>query len=147
MYPRLFADLFEHVYTFEPDAQNFYCLAQNCARHNIHKFECALGKEAGMVDLNRPHNANTGMHEVVFKEEGRIPILPLDAFTFPFVDLIQLDVEGHESAIIAGALKTIEKHRPVITCERGNSDIMDMLKAFDYEATGNSVSDTIYRPI
>src|SRR5690348_7833841 len=39
MYPVLFSQLFEQVYTFEPDPLNFYTLVQNCQSDNIVKIQ------------------------------------------------------------------------------------------------------------
>ena len=44
MYPRLLSDMFNAVYTFEPDPLNFHCLVANCQRDNIVKMNAALGE-------------------------------------------------------------------------------------------------------
>src|SRR5271169_24297 len=44
LYPRLLSDIFEMVYTFEPNGLSFYCLSHNCQKDNIIKMQAALGE-------------------------------------------------------------------------------------------------------
>lgn len=142
LYPYLFSTFFEHVYTFEPDGLNFHCLVNNCQKDNVYKFNCALGPRAGMVGLHRPTMNNSGMHNVVPGDQ--IPVLPLDAFDFPHVDLIQLDIEGYEYEALLGAQETIRKHSPVITVERNNEPIRTLLESLGYVESDRSFADTFY---
>jgi hypothetical protein len=41
----------------------------------------------------------------------------LDDFAFDKVAVIKIDVEGHESAVLRGAVGTLEKHRPAVIVE------------------------------
>lgn len=41
----------------------------------------------------------------------------IDSFEFNLVKVLKIDVQGYESNVINGALKTIEKHRPYIFIE------------------------------
>ncbi len=41
----------------------------------------------------------------------------LDSFDFNAVKVLKIDVQGYESNVIEGAVKTIEKHRPYIFIE------------------------------
>jgi hypothetical protein len=41
----------------------------------------------------------------------------LDSHQFETIDLIKIDVEGHELNVIDGAFRTIESNKPVIICE------------------------------
>ena len=51
LYPRLLSEIFENVYTFEPDPLSFHCLAANCQKSNIVKIQAALGRERGLVQM------------------------------------------------------------------------------------------------
>lgn len=64
LYPRLFAQYFKHVYTFEPVAINFYCLVQNCQVDNVHKFNAALGATHKMVGVGGWSCHNPGLGSV-----------------------------------------------------------------------------------
>lgn len=146
MYPRLFSDIFSYVYTFEPDPINFYVLNKNCQKENIFKIQAALGAEPSGIVLQRISEENVGMHRVTGEGQGTIPLLTLDSFSFPTLDLIQLDVEGYEINVLRGARNTINKHRPVITAENGNDQIAQFLAEFGYEKVDQSISDSIYKP-
>jgi hypothetical protein len=47
----------------------------------------------------------------------RVPTRCLDSFNFDTVDLIKIDVEGHEYQVVKGALKTIQRCRPAVVVE------------------------------
>lgn len=144
MYPRLFAEKFDFVYTFEPDPLNFFVLSLNCQMDKIIKIQAALGNEPDSVAIKRECMTNTGMHKI--EGMGMIPQLTLDSFKFPQIDLIQLDVEGYETNIISGALEHIARFRPVIACERATPEIIKMLEELNYQSVDQSVADAIFAP-
>lgn len=145
MYPRLFSDLFNYVVTFEPDPVNFYVLNLNCQKENIVKLQSALGEKASHIVVNRNVPDNVGMHTVCSEGNGAIPMLSLDSMSFPTVDLIQLDVEGYEFSILRGSVNTINKHKPIITCENASPEIEDFLKNLQYDKVDQSVADSIFK--
>jgi len=144
MYPRLLARNFTKVYTFEPDPLNFHVLTLNCQDPNIVKFNCALGHEHFLVSLHRRSTSNVGMHGISLRKDEKIPVMMIDDLALDECDMICLDVESYESAVLLGALNTIDKFRPVITCENGNDDILNILSPYGYDTHTTSVSDTIY---
>lgn len=143
MYPRLLSELFQRVYTFEPDPLNFYCLTQNCQSDKIVKIQGALGNHNGMVNMDRSSMVNVGCHRVV--PDGYIPQLQLDNFEFSSLDLLCLDVEGYEANILDGAFMTIRTHWPVITVENGDGGrTQTILKDLGYALQSISVRDAVY---
>ena len=142
VYPRLLSTRFKHVYTFEPDPLSFHCLVNNCQVDNVYKINAALGSSPKMIAIDRTNMSNVGMHKV--KMGGRVPMLTVDSFEFEACDLIALDLEGYEYETLLGATKTIEKFKPVITCECGNEAILSLLHRYGYEKVGQSVSDSVY---
>lgn len=146
MYPRLYSNFFDLVYTFEPDGYNFHCLVNNCAKDNIIKIQAALGSEHQMIKMNRGNMTNTGCHTVI-DHGGIIPMVMLDDFKFDKLSLIQLDIEKYELKALNGSCNTIAKHRPAIIIESANTEISDFLKAFDYKfITRVGHADTLYLP-
>lgn len=143
LYARLFSNLFQNVYTFEPDPLNFHCLVNNCQSPNIFKFNCALGATPKLISLDRPTMQNTGMHQVS-AAPGHIPMLTLDTFPVVDLDLIQLDVEGYEYDVLLGGVNTIRFHSPVISVERTNSSIDSLLGNLGYTRGDQSHADTFY---
>jgi FkbM family methyltransferase len=147
MYPRLLSSMFSHVYTFEPDPLNFHCLVNNCQVDNIYKLQAALGAETGLVRLNRHTMHNTGCHTVSSDGECHVPMITIDSLKLQSCGLFQLDIERYEIHALKGALETIERCKPVIQCENGNHEILDLIKPFGYEAVSHSLSDTFYKVI
>lgn len=145
LYPRLLANRFKMVYTFEPDPLNFHCLVNNCQMDNIVKINAALGARNSFCHVMRNHRSNVGMHRVEENFAGSIPMLSIDSLNFETVDMICLDTEGYEEQIISGALETICKFNPVITAENKNgSNVWPMLENIGYIIIDESVSDTVF---
>lgn len=144
IYPRLFAEKFNSVYTFEPDPLNFLCLTLNCDRDNIIKFQSALGDKHEMVLLNRLCLTNKGMNVVRPYTNASIPTLLIDDLDLSDCNFIQLDTEGYELKILKGAARTIEKFKPVIAVEDSNDNIKSYLSTFGYEERETINRDTIF---
>ena len=74
----------------------------------------------------------------------------LDSFDFKDVDLIKLDIEGHEEKALLGARKTIEYSRPICILEHkqvGAKNIFEsFFKPLDYKIFFMSVQDIIFIP-
>lgn len=148
LYPRILGELFAYVYTFEPDPLNFYCLVRNCQMDNIIKIQAALGETNEMCRVIRKPMENTGMHtiELQRKEDCHIPVLTIDSFHFQNLDLIHLDLEGHELPALKGAIRNIQQHRPLIMAERGQNDAFkQFMSQYGYKNIDHSISDTIYK--
>lgn len=147
VYPRLLSEAFQHVYTFEPDPLNFYCLVDNCQKDNIYKMQAALGEYTGLVKVNRGAMNNTGTHTVSTEGDCFVPMVTIDSLNLRSCGFIMLDIERYELQALKGALQTIEKYRPVIQCELGNKDILDLLSPFGYKDVGKSKADTLYKVV
>lgn len=124
VYPYLFTEFFNHVYTFEPDPLLFYCLVNNCQESNIIKYNSALSDKNEMVLIKKPVPLNMGMNQVEITEDKEslqaIPSVAIDNFEFNNVKLIQLDLEGFEVNALNGAKRTIEKYKPIMILECGD---------------------------
>lgn len=120
MYARLYSKLFDVTYTFEPDSLNFHCLVNNTQTDNVVKIQAALGEKASFGNIVRKSMNNVGMHRI--EGNGYIPIMTIDSFNFPVIDLLQLDVEGYEQKALEGAVETINRCNPVIVVERNSSE-------------------------
>lgn len=150
VWPKDLASKFKVVYTFEPDAENFTYLVQNCPEHNIVKIQAGLGAVHGMSGMTGSRK-NCG--EYWMEGTGFVPILKLDDFIFPYVDLICLDIEGFEHHALTGGLETIKKFKPPILAENKGKgwkygyeedDIDLLLKPLGYERVEETHADKIY---
>jgi FkbM family methyltransferase len=120
---RELAGLFEAVYTFEPDPQNFVALSVNTADcPNVFRFQAALGDDAtrgvlrGMANGDDRHpDDNCGA--LFMSGRGLIPTLEIDDLALTAVDLIMLDIEGGELAALRGARRTICTSNPLVIFE------------------------------
>lgn len=140
LYPRLLSDIFERVYTFEPDLYNFHFLVRNCQKENIIKINTALGDRNGLVESIRADkdfgNPNCGALRLT---EGKfIPVLTLDQLQLDRCDYIQLDCEGFEPLVIVGAQETIRRYLPVITTETVTKQMEDFLFPLGYKEIAGS---------
>jgi FkbM family methyltransferase len=150
VWPSILSKKFGVVYTFEPDAENFRYLVKNCPEHNIVKFQAALGRLHGMSGM-KGSRKNCG--EYWMEGQGMVPVLKIDDFIFPSLDLMCLDIEGFEVHALNGAIEHIKRYKPVILAEnKGKSwkygfeedDIDRFLEPFGYEMIEQIHSDKIY---
>lgn len=111
-----------NVIAFEPIEASFQMLCKNKQLHclNDERMRCynyALGganKQCVMQD-------DTLRSSVVDDHKGddcqTVSMRTLDSFDFQNVSVIKLDVEGHESEVIKGAIQLIRRCKPVIIFE------------------------------
>eukprot|EP00747_Dinoflagellata_sp_TGD_P215452 gnl/TRDRNA2_/TRDRNA2_88141_c0_seq1.p1 gnl/TRDRNA2_/TRDRNA2_88141_c0~~gnl/TRDRNA2_/TRDRNA2_88141_c0_seq1.p1 ORF type:complete len:387 (+),score=54.26 gnl/TRDRNA2_/TRDRNA2_88141_c0_seq1:64-1161(+) len=137
------------VYSFEPFRQVFQYLNANVAANglaNVHAFHCALSDPTAEPTVIVPAPSmtlgqNVGMYGV-FKGESLDPNEPvpgarehleeisvrtLDSFSLPKADVVKIDVEGHAPRVLAGAVETLQKHRPVLWFETNSDTTPDTL--------------------
>lgn len=112
-WPRMLAEHFDFVYTFEPHPDLYQCLVRNCTAENVIKFQAVLGEKRGPIQMRWK---SIGAHWVL-PEIGPYPTILIDDLNLPHCDLIILDVEGFETMVLKGAKETIEKFSPVIQLE------------------------------
>jgi FkbM family methyltransferase len=123
------------VYAFEPHPSNFSRLEHNVARnhleHVVTLLEVALSSQAGEAELTMREDfaqgSETGNASIYIDHEAerafptvRITTVALDDLygaTVPRVDIIKLDIEGHEDVFLSGARRTISEERPIIMTE------------------------------
>ena len=64
----------------------------------------------------------------------------VDTGRIPVPDLIKIDVEGHEEAVLKGARQTLSQYRPVVLCDYNPGNTLgaarEILEPLGYEVTG-----------
>lgn len=152
VYARTLASYFDHVLTFEPNADNFACLVKNTAANpNITKKRLALGEYKTLVGTAMDQPGHCGTYYVT---EGKEAVaMPVDELVIDDCDLIWLDIEGYEEKALRGAAKTIEKYKPaVIIEEKGNAKLhglepdgaREFLKKRQYYRAARVGHDSLY---
>lgn len=155
MFPIKYAELFEIVYTFEPDPVLFHCLSKNVTSPNIIKFQAALGNIRNLVSTTNYMACAGGTH--IGSLQGIIPTLLIDDLNLPRLDLIHLDIEGYEYNALRGGVDTIKRCKPIICIEfcdpwlyrysTNLSQIENFLSLLSYEYVGEVKGDRVYKYI
>jgi FkbM family methyltransferase len=153
MYPRLLADTFKTVYTFEPNPLSFYCLVNNCQSPNIIKINMGLGEAPGTALIKTAGLSNPGEARIKDNGDTRIQLTTIDNLSLEACDFIQLDVETYELNALKGAAETTRKYNPVISVENGNEEILEFLNTLaPYKhvgsfGIGSDRSDDVYKVV
>lgn len=151
-YVRRYAELFDLVYTFEPDPVNFFCLNGNVTTSNVIKMQAALGCEHQGISVDCVVPDIGGTH---VSGQGPIPTLRIDDLNLPVCDLVHLDIEGYELYALQGAQETLARHRPLVVLEyyepwaqRYNTNLADiesLLAQQGYAFLEDCEGDRIYQ--
>ncbi len=141
------------VMAFEPQPFLFQLLAANtinAAIGNILCFNMAIGEGAGVLDMPllnyaEPYNYAAIDVRLVLRderavtEEFPIPVRRLDDLpVIHIADLIKIDVEGMELAVLQGAKALLQRCRPILFVENEHSgqaseQLLGFLTSLDYE--------------
>ena len=119
------------VFAYEPQRIIFQQLCCNLFLNgidNVFAYQLAIGNEKGVVKFEYADYFNNGSvnfgdvsvyddKKSNFNSFEEVQSDTIDSFEFNEVKVIKIDVQGYESNVINGALKTIEKHRPYIFIE------------------------------
>lgn len=110
---------FDHVIAFEPVKEFRECFSKNVNSTNYTMHPVALGRTESLIEMNIVQG-NTGHSHIdpTSVGKGTIPLKTLDSFNLTDVDMIKIDVEGFEEEILAGAMNTIERNKPVLVIEQ-----------------------------
>ncbi len=129
------------VLCFEPQRIIFQLLCANAALNallNVHAFQAAAGEANGAVtiqtsDYESPWNYGSFSISQGMSTEGSFPgkiaqeqsqVVALDSFgpaqELTTLDLLKVDAERHEIAVLNGAAGLIARHRPVIFLENNS---------------------------
>lgn len=128
---------FAVLHCFEPVPHHAEIFAHNVPDGNVTLHRVALGRASGTVSLTVPTRQTGGAHVQTAEVRDQrtetnltsdlcslvtdVPMRTLDGFGFEDVDLIKIDVEGAELAVVEGGRETIRRCRPTIVIEqKGN---------------------------
>lgn len=116
------------VYAFEPQRKLYRELHRNLARNgitNVVPLKYAIGAgDARIIEMNLPPPGNEGGTGIGAGGE-EAELRNLDEFGFERVSVLKIDVEGHEDAVLDGAVATIRRNRPVILIEIMGGNLLE----------------------
>lgn len=119
IWPLRFSQLFETVYTFEPQQDNYECLVFNTKlADNIIAYNAPLSNDYRKYVIKNDivEKENYGAGYIIPRDDG-IQSMLIDDLRLERCDLIQLDIEGYELEALKGGAKTIEQFKPTIVLE------------------------------
>lgn len=119
---------FEQVLAFEPIAANVACAIKNMERikyperHSWQIESVALSDDARVAEMQtteKRYASRFDLPDELTNSNTRVAVQTrsLDSYNLHALDLLKLDVEGHEHKAIQGALESIQKFRPVVIIE------------------------------
>lgn len=140
------------VWAFEPNGRNFRLLKQNCHElSNVLLVQAAVGNSVEPVmveDFDQDQPGNFGNLHINSDRGDLVQQIRLDEFDAPDPDVIKIDVEGHELAVIQGAWERIRSNLPLVYYEAQESadlaKIWHMFHQLDYTLYWNTVMN--YNP-
>lgn len=159
------------VIAIEPVPQNFEFLVRNVELNqaaNIFCLNYAISNKIGHIKMIVPSYSNwckifTGQIDELLKNEKyrmiEVPVITIDklvrSLKLRTVDLIRIDVEGHEKAVIEGAKNTIKRHHPDVLVEihtkylgkKGTKDFLDFLKNEGYHIEWGIIRDLDFQGV
>lgn len=173
------AQRFATVLAFEPVAEHRECFVKNVAgtelvdpdtnaaelgdwlevlyrRENPNVrallFPFALGDREGSISI---HTTPGSSGDSWIKGDGDIPLRTLDSFELGGVDLIKIDTEGHERAVLMGGEQTIRRCKPLLIVEQkpghaskhfglGDTDALLLLESWGAVRLAELSGDYIY---
>jgi FkbM family methyltransferase len=126
-----FSSISRQVFAFEPQLFLFEQLCGNLALNycrNVTPINMAVyDKRARFsfpeVDFYKPNSA--GSLGVTEDDNGAVESCLIDDYDFPIVNFIKIDTQGSDLRVLKGAIKTIEKHQPLIVFEVEREDLLD----------------------
>lgn len=155
-YVKKYAEIFNRVYTFEPEPLSFYCLNLNVTNPNVSKFQACLGDTHECVNLYNACDTPLGHGGSHVTGPGTTPTLLIDDLNLQICDLIHLDIEGYEKKALLGGIQTIKRCKPVIVleyyapwCDRYGTnlnEIENLLFSLEYKYVSEVQGDRVYTP-
>ena len=113
------------VFCFEPNSENCRLIMLSIYKNqfeNVLVYPFALGNKTGHALFSSHIGSNGGLisdtQDSLLNANCVItPMIKLEDIVSEQVDLIKIDVEGAEGLVIEGAMKLIERYRPIVTSE------------------------------
>ncbi|MCC7040233.1 MAG: FkbM family methyltransferase [Burkholderiales bacterium] len=133
------------VYAFEPQRLVFQALCANLALNqlsNVFAYQAGVGAQTGSITV--PYLPPTETHNFGGLSIGSgpvgdvVPLATIDALDLAHCHFIKVDVEGMETEVLQGGLRTIDRYRPLMYLENDRKersrDLLSLIERLDYDA-------------
>lgn len=127
---------FQAVYAFEPIAKNFSLLTQNTSRSQC--IQSACSDKSGILTMKVEEDSmgnchiveKADLHKLSIPKNGleQVTTMRLDDLNLTNVSFMKVDVEGHESLVISGAMETILRCCPLLWIESESQSFITSLQ-------------------
>jgi FkbM family methyltransferase len=132
------------VYAFEPMPRNFSLLRRHIAMNqlsNVEIYEVAVGDTGGTLRMAEGDSPSEFHADPAGRWE--VPVVSLDDWLVvsgsPSPDLVKIDVEGSDDAVLRGGARTFAAYRPLIYLalhgERQQRECAGLLGGWGYRVT------------
>lgn len=128
------------------------CLGEFYGNIEVPQFDYRSGLNFGSIEFG-----TTVQHETLNQERVNDPkrleyvdMKPLDYYDFQRVDLIKMDVQRMEMAVLFGATATLGRCKPTMLIEHiGNDkhDLMNLIEALGYKSVKDTGDDFLCVPV
>lgn len=117
------------IFAFEPQRILFQILCANLALNSIGNVVAqphAVGRAQGSllipaIDYSQPNNFG-GLSLGTWQQGEPVTLQTIDQLNLPVCRMIKADVEGMETDVVAGAVETIQRCRPILYLENDRQD-------------------------
>jgi FkbM family methyltransferase len=128
IWTRRMAQIFQHVYAFEPLSKHIECHQKNLQGFdNVTLNQIALSNKSGTATF-KELDFNSGTSTLEWKKITTrqtkhkqqyidVATATLDSYNITDIDFIKIDVESHEVSLLEGAKETLTKNSPLIFIE------------------------------
>jgi FkbM family methyltransferase len=107
------------VHAFEPNPAVYAYLSRIRVR-SVYAHQIALSNTEGTASLYQPDEWRSGRATIAVEKGESIATVAtrtLDSFQLKDVGFMKVDVEGHEEAVLQGAVQTLEAWHPTLLVE------------------------------
>ncbi len=139
------------VHAFDP---NPACIAlvESLGLPRLRSHAVGLSDQSGSAELRLPDQgfgggdpARGSLESHIIPEEHVGAVIPtqirtLDSYDLNEIGFVKIDVEGHEEAVLRGALDTVARNRPILLLEiedrhnpEGLARVREIMKGLDYK--------------
>jgi FkbM family methyltransferase len=120
---------FDRVVALEAVPSTFEYLERNTASlDNVTALNIAAGPESGETYIThylshgQLDHVSVGTEVPKTSRVGPIPVSTIDGLELDSVSFVKIDVEGYERPVLEGAVKTLERCRPLVLVEQGGNE-------------------------